>query len=219
MNDKNDKTDTTNTADKTEQEKIPRLNIMFSVFPCSITAGEAFEQFGGKEDHKDDGTRFWVFNSPETAQELLQSCITEYKGEEYALKWFDFLDSRIEDMDDGDGLDEFFSRYAKGNDDMDAYAMIEKEWVHSHNFEEALKKFRQGDMSKVPEMSDADDDEWCDAFILNLPATMDTLLPKREAEKTRRQVGDLIDDLALIHMGIGIYAGVRKYDMIEAYAE
>lgn len=200
-------------------ENVPKLTVMFSAFPCSITAGEAFDQFGGKEDHNDDGTRFWSFDSPETPQELLQSCVTEHKGEGYALEWFDFLDSRIDAMDDGEGLDGFFAKYAEGNPDMDAYAMIEKEWVGSHDLEDAMKRFRHGDMSEVPEMSDANDDEWRDAFILNLPFTMNTLLPKRDTKRLRGAIGDLIDDLALIHMGIGIYAGTRKYDMIHAYSE
>lgn len=219
MGEGNEKTDAKTDEGKTQDKGVPELKVMFSVFPCSITAGEAFDQFGGKEDHKDDGTRFWVFDSPETPQELLQSCITEHKGEEYALEWFDFLDSRIDAMDDGEGLDGFFSRYAKGKPGMDAYAMIEKEWVDSHDLGEALERFRHGDMSGIPEMSDADDDEWRDAFILNLPNTMDTLLPKRKTEELGGQIGDLIDDLALIHMGIGIYAGTRKYDMINAYPE
>lgn len=207
--------DDRNTGEGNDEAK--RVSIRFSSYDCSpgVSASSAMRDLGG-EEKPDSGTGslIWVFDSPETVQELLQKCITSYKGEDYALKWFDFLDSRIDD-DKGD-IDSFHSRYYGDDESMNAYARIEEDWVTKNHLEDELAGFRESESSGRTEMGDATDDEWRDAFILNLPRIL-RKRPKREAKERLARTHDFIDDLALIYSGLEIYAGVRKYDMIEAH--
>lgn len=203
---------------ETENEDTVKVNIRFSSYHCSpgVSASTALREMGGDErPDRETGSLIWVFDSPETVQELLQKCVTSYKGEDYTLKWFDFLDSVIDD-DNGD-IDSFHSRYWKGHDDMDAYARIEEDWIGKHRLGDELAAFKEK-LSQSDEMKDASDDEWRDAFILNRPLLL-SKRPRREREAKLSNTHDFIDDLALIYSGVEVYAGVRKYDTIEAHVK
>lgn len=203
---------------ETENEDTVKVNIRFSSYHCSpgVSASTALREMGGDErPDRETGNLIWVFDSPETVQELLQKCVTSYKGEDYTLKWFDFLDSVIDD-DNGD-IDSFHSRYWKGHDDMDAYARIEEDWIGKHRLGDELAAFKEK-LSQSDEMKDASDNEWRDAFILNRPRLL-SKRPRREHEAKLSNAHDFIDDLALIYSGLEVYAGVRKYDTIEAHVK
>lgn len=203
---------------ETENEDTVKVNIRFSSYHCSpgVSASTALREMGGDErPDRETGSLIWVFDSPETVQELLQKCVTSYKGEDYTLKWFEFLDSVIDD-DNGD-IDSFHSRYWKGHDDMDAYARIEEDWIGKHRLGDELAAFKEK-LSQSDEMKDASDDEWRDAFILNRPLLL-SKRPRSEHEAKLSNAHDFIDDLALIYSGLEVYAGVRKYDTIEAHVK
>ena len=215
-----DDTATENDDTTTENDdETKKVGIRFSSYDCSpgVSASSAMRELGGEEKpDSDTGSLIWVFDAPETVQELLQKCITSYKGEDYALKWFDFLDSRIDD-DKGD-IDSFHSRYYGEDESMNAYARIEEEWITKNHLEDEFSKFKENGFPRKTEMGDATDDEWRDAFILNRPRLL-RKRPKREANGQLAKTHDFIDDLALIYSGLEIYVGVRKYDTIEAHVK
>lgn len=207
--------------ENTVSEPRPVISLKLDNYPTSVPRSEVMATLGGVEEYSEEANKLaYVYNAPETVQELILEIAKKYTDEKTALDWFDRIDDTIASKKPSKN---HIAEYAMVSPFSDMYHRIEKEWLDKNNTSindklEILKnQFKSSYENNA--MKNAKEEDWNDALILNLNSRLmlGTRWDAGREHEVEESWHDLIDDLMLLYAAMPIYISLRAYDTAVAY--